>query len=76
VAESLDAAVAAFHARPLRGRYKALMLDGVVLARFREVRRRTRPMGVSFRTEPQWTAFSSPSSPTKTKCRESQPFSN
>jgi len=33
VAESLDKAVAAFHARPIRGRYKALMLDGVVLAR-------------------------------------------
>ena len=33
VAQSLDAAVAAFHARPLKGRYKALMLDGVVLAR-------------------------------------------
>ena len=33
VAQSLDAAVAAFHARPLSGRYKALMLDGVVLAR-------------------------------------------
>ena len=32
-AQSLDAAVAAFHARPLKGRYKALMLDGVVLAR-------------------------------------------
>ena len=33
VAQSLDKAVAAFHARPLNGRYKALMLDGVVLAR-------------------------------------------
>ena len=33
VAQALDAAVAAFHARPLSGRYKALMLDGVVLAR-------------------------------------------
>ena len=33
VAQSLDKAVAAFHARPLDGRYKALMLDGVVLAR-------------------------------------------
>ena len=33
VAQSLDKAVAAFHARPLSGRYKALMLDGVVLAR-------------------------------------------
>ena len=33
VAQSLDAAVAAFHRRPLSGRYKALMLDGVVLAR-------------------------------------------
>ena len=33
VAQSLDQAVAAFHGRPLSGRYKALMLDGVVLAR-------------------------------------------
>ena len=33
VAKTLDAAVAAFHARPLASRYKALMLDGVVLAR-------------------------------------------
>ena len=33
VAQSLDQAVAAFHARPLSGRYQALMLDGVVLAR-------------------------------------------
>jgi putative transposase len=33
VAQSLDKAVAAFHARPLDGRYRALMLDGVVLAR-------------------------------------------
>ena len=33
VAKTLDAAVAAFHARPLQNRYTALMLDGVVLAR-------------------------------------------
>jgi len=33
VAKTLDAAVAAFHRRPLANRYKALMLDGVVLAR-------------------------------------------
>jgi putative transposase len=33
VAKALDAAVAAFHRRPLHNRYKALMLDGVVLAR-------------------------------------------
>lgn len=33
VAKTLDAAVAAFHRRPLKERYKALMLDGVVLAR-------------------------------------------
>ena len=33
VAKTLDAAVAAFHERPLEGTYKALMLDGVVLAR-------------------------------------------
>jgi putative transposase len=33
VAERLDAAVAAFHARPLADCYTTLMLDGVVLAR-------------------------------------------
>ena len=33
VAKTLDAAVAAFHRRPLVNRYQALMLDGVVLAR-------------------------------------------
>ena len=33
VAKTLDAAVAAFHERPLENAYKALMLDGVVLAR-------------------------------------------
>jgi transposase-like protein len=33
VAKTLDTAVAAFHRRPLQGRYKVLMLDGVVLAR-------------------------------------------
>ena len=33
VAKTLDEAVTAFHARPLADRYKALMLDGVVLAR-------------------------------------------
>ena len=33
VARTLDAAVAAFHRRRLANRYKALMLDGVVLAR-------------------------------------------
>src|SRR5919198_713538 len=33
VAEVLDEAVAAFHSRPLTGRYRVLMLDGVVLSR-------------------------------------------
>jgi transposase-like protein len=33
VAKSLDAAVAAFHRRPLEDAYKVLMLDGVVLSR-------------------------------------------
>jgi transposase-like protein len=33
VAKTLDAAVAAFHRRPLANHYQALMLDGVVLAR-------------------------------------------
>ncbi len=33
VAKTLDAAVAAFHRRPLKDRYRVLMLDGVVLKR-------------------------------------------
>src|SRR5262249_28638250 len=33
IAKTLDAAVAAFHARALHNRYKVLMLDGVMLAR-------------------------------------------
>lgn len=33
VAKTLDAAVVAFHRRPLANRYQALMLDGIVLAR-------------------------------------------
>ncbi len=33
VARLLDSAVAAFHRRPIRGRYRVLVLDGVVLAR-------------------------------------------
>jgi putative transposase len=33
VAKTLDAAVAAFHRRPLHNRYQALMLDGFVLSR-------------------------------------------
>jgi hypothetical protein len=33
VAKTLDAAVAGFHARPLKGAYRQLVLDGVVLAR-------------------------------------------
>lgn len=33
VAKTLDGAVAAFHKRPLQGRYRALILDGVVLSR-------------------------------------------
>jgi len=33
VAKQLDAVVGAFHARPLKDRYRVLMLDGVVLAR-------------------------------------------
>lgn len=33
VAKTLDAAVAAFHRRPLKNQYTVLMLDGVVLAR-------------------------------------------
>jgi putative transposase len=33
VAKQLDAVVAAFHARPLKDRYRVLMLDGVVLSR-------------------------------------------
>ncbi len=47
VAQTLDAAVEAFHARPLKGRYKALMLDGVVLARKTEAGALRRPVLVA-----------------------------
>ena len=47
VAKSLDKAVEAFHARPLKGRYKALMLDGVVLARKTGAGARRRPVLVA-----------------------------
>jgi putative transposase len=47
VAKSLDAAVAAFHIRPLSGRYKALMLDGVALARKTGAGAPRRPMLVA-----------------------------
>lgn len=33
IAKTLDAAVAAFHKRPLQDRYRALLLDGVVVSR-------------------------------------------
>ena len=122
VAKTLDAAVAAFHARPLDNAYKALMLDGAVLARktgagalrcpvlvalgihadglkeivdryptlaarkqvrttnaierrFREVRRRTRPIGTFQDRTSKWTASSSPSSHTKTNLGERTPLS-
>ena len=35
VARQLDAALAAFHRRPLKDRYQVLVLDGVVLKRGR-----------------------------------------
>src|SRR5581483_1035107 len=44
VAKTLDAAVAAFHRRPLQNRYQALMLDGVVLARKTGAGARRRPV--------------------------------
>jgi transposase-like protein len=60
VAKSLDAAVEAFHRRPLKDIYRVLLFDGfseekwrratrttnAIERRFGEVRRRTRPMGV------------------------------
>src|SRR6516164_5815974 len=44
----LDTAVAAFHRRPLTNRYKALMLDGVVLARRTGAGALRRPVLVAF----------------------------
>ena len=52
VAKTLDAAVAAFHRRPLQNRYKALMLDGVVLARKTGAGALRRPVLVAFGLRP------------------------
>ena len=52
VAKTLDAAVAAFHRRPLQNRYKALMLDGVVLARKTGAGALRRPVLVALRLRP------------------------
>ena len=71
--DDLDELLTCFRYKTLAER-KAVRTTNAIERRFREVRRRTRPWA-SFRIEPQWTASSSPPSPTKTKCRESQPFS-
>lgn len=52
VAKTLDAAVAAFHRRPLRDVYKVLMLDGVVLARKTGAGAIRRPVLVSLGLRP------------------------
>ena len=52
VAKTLDAAVAAFHRRPLQNRYKALMLDGVVLARKTSAGALRRPVLVALGLRP------------------------
>jgi transposase-like protein len=78
--DDLDELVTCFRYKTLAER-KAVRTTNAIERRFREVRRRTRPMGVfEDRTSMDRILFavfahSSPSSPTKTKCRESRPFS-
>jgi transposase-like protein len=52
VAKTLDAAVAAFHRRPLKNAYQALLLDGVVLARKTGVGAVRRPVLVALGLRP------------------------
>ena len=52
VAKQLDAVVAAFHARPLKDRYRVLMLDGVVIARSTGAGAIRRPVLVSSACRP------------------------
>ncbi|MSP50826.1 MAG: hypothetical protein EXQ91_00285 [Alphaproteobacteria bacterium] len=58
---------------PTLDQRKRMRTTNAIERRFREVRRRTRPMGV-FQDRTSWIASPSPSSHTKTKCRESVPF--
>lgn len=52
VSRRLDAAVAAYHARPLHDQYKVLMLDGVVLSRKTGAGAVRRPVLVAFGIRP------------------------
>ena len=71
--DDLDELLTCFRYKTLAER-KAVRTTNAIERCFREVRRRTAPWASS-KIEPPWTASSSPSSPTKTKCRESRPFS-
>jgi transposase-like protein len=53
VARSLDAAVAAFHRRPLQNRYRALVLDGVALSRRTGLGARSKPILVALGITPE-----------------------
>ena len=53
VARSLDAAVAAFHRRPLSNRYRALVLDGVALSRKTGLGARSKPILVALGITPE-----------------------
>jgi putative transposase len=67
----LDDLLACFRYPTLAVR-RAVRTTNAIERRFREVRRRTRPMGTS-RTRPPWTASCSPCSSTKTATRASPP---
>ena len=69
----LDELLTCFRYKSLAER-KAVRTTNAIERRFREVRRRTRPWACA-RTEPPWTASSSPSSPTKTQTTEGRPSS-
>ncbi len=68
--DDLDELLTCFRYKTLAER-KAVRTTNAIERRFREVRRATRPMGVY----QDRTSIDSLSSPTKTKCRESRPFS-
>jgi len=53
VARQLDAAVAAFHRRPLEDSYRVLVLDGVVIERKTSAGALARPVLVALRLRPQ-----------------------
>ena len=72
VAKTLDAAVAAFHRRPLKDVYKVLMLDGVVLSRKTGAGALKRPVLVALGIRPDGKKERSgpptPSSAASAKC--------